>query len=465
MNPTFRIVFSGELLAGFEGAQVKEQFAKRFGVSDERIARVFDGSRVVLKRGLDERQADAYVRQLETLGLRVAADPESADAATATPAAPEAEPPSASGHRIVFAGGLLPGFERQAVIADAKARLKLDDQQASAMFSGREMALKRGLDAAAAERYVAVLGALGMDVRSEPPLPGSAAEPAAAEAAAAEAAAAEAAAAEAAAAAAAEAAAAEAAAAEAAAAEAAAAEAAAAEAAAAEAAAAEAAAAEAAAAGRQIGAEHDDALGETMFMSELDPSAADFEPPLDEESDEDVEERLQAAMNAEFDLPELPTDGFAHKAPSLPTDTDLAMASHHMSETVLNADAMTMYEDELAAAEKAEPPAQADATPVAEKPAPAAPDAAEAQQVQQESAPAPVPEASPPVEAPADAGGDSADAAPAEKAQAAEKESPDTAEPDTKSAAAAGQRSFSQKLAIVLLVAAAFVLGWTLLGG
>lgn len=237
MSTSYSVAFRGELLEGFDVEQVRARVAERFRLPAEGVAKVFAGRRVVLKRGLDAAQADAYVSELAKLGLRVVAESDRPPSAAAGTKAPASAAVAAGVFRILYAGEIAPGCVRDEVIATARRRLKLGEAQLALVFSGRDMTLKAGLDENAARRYLNVLGEIGMYARCDPALP-----------------------------------------------------------------------------------------------DEL-PTAPD-----------DVEQRLLAAMNAEFELPSSFGAGFAHKAPKAPTDTDLAMASHQMVATVLNADAMAMYE-------------------------------------------------------------------------------------------------------------------------
>lgn len=249
MGSSFSIAFRGELIDGFDPDDVRERFAARFGMRGAALEKLFSGARVVLKRSLDEAEAAAYARQMAGIGLRVVAEAERAPRVV-VPAPVGATGGKAGGDfRVLYSGGIAAGRDRDAVMAAARRRLKLGDAQIEAIFSGREMTLKRGLDEAGARKYVSVLAEVGMVARSEPPL--APAEPG------------------------------------------------------------------------------------------PEPGFAATALPTDDE--DDVERRLRAAMNAEFDLPTMPAS--AHRAPGLPTDTDLAMASHHMVETVLNADAMQSYGD------------------------------------------------------------------------------------------------------------------------
>jgi len=72
----FKLVFSGDILPGHETETVKEQLANMLKVPPHRRERLFSGSPLVIKRGLDEATAQAYRRKLTSMGIgiRVAAD-------------------------------------------------------------------------------------------------------------------------------------------------------------------------------------------------------------------------------------------------------------------------------------------------------------------------------------------------------------------------------------------------------
>lgn len=84
---------------------------------------------------------------------------------------PPDTPPDTRKFRLVFKGECYPGHDPQAVRAAVVAALKLDDQRAARMFSGRRVVLRKGVDLPAAHRYIVRLSALGAVVHAEPPLP------------------------------------------------------------------------------------------------------------------------------------------------------------------------------------------------------------------------------------------------------------------------------------------------------
>jgi len=78
----------------------------------------------------------------------------------------------AAEYRVVFAGAVLEGYDAETVKETAGHRLKVTSEQLARLFSGKPVVLKKGLEFAAAEQYVAELNRIGMKVRVES-VPGS----------------------------------------------------------------------------------------------------------------------------------------------------------------------------------------------------------------------------------------------------------------------------------------------------
>jgi hypothetical protein len=78
----------------------------------------------------------------------------------------------AAEYRVVFAGAVLEGYDAETVKETAGHRLKVTSEQLTRLFSGKPVVLKKGLEFAAAEQYVAELNRIGMKVRVES-VPGS----------------------------------------------------------------------------------------------------------------------------------------------------------------------------------------------------------------------------------------------------------------------------------------------------
>ncbi len=70
-------------------------------------------------------------------------------------------------YHLVYAAGVLPGFEPAAVRVALGKRLQLDEAQLEALFSGRRAVIKRGLDLQKAQRWVQRFAALGAQLSME----------------------------------------------------------------------------------------------------------------------------------------------------------------------------------------------------------------------------------------------------------------------------------------------------------
>ncbi|MFT3733449.1 MAG: hypothetical protein QM776_00150 [Rhodocyclaceae bacterium] len=165
MDKRFRIVFKGELLPGHDPEVIRQRASRRLGANPAQTDRLFSGQTVILKRGVDMDVAKRYAIELRELGMRILVEPEAAAAPPATPA-PEA-PADATRYRICFAGSVLEGFTRDAVMQAAADRLRASPPQLAQMFSGRKTVIKKDLDAEQARRYAARLQSIGMRVVAE----------------------------------------------------------------------------------------------------------------------------------------------------------------------------------------------------------------------------------------------------------------------------------------------------------
>lgn len=70
-----RLVFAGEILAGFQADEVGRRFGEAFKIDGARLAAMFSGERTVLKRSLPAAEAARYVARLGALGARVHVEP------------------------------------------------------------------------------------------------------------------------------------------------------------------------------------------------------------------------------------------------------------------------------------------------------------------------------------------------------------------------------------------------------
>jgi hypothetical protein len=84
---TYQVIYKGEILAGFEKETVFRNVADIMAISAESAIEIVSGSRMVLKKGLDEATARSQCILLKKAGLRVALD--------VPPPGPMAEPSGA----------------------------------------------------------------------------------------------------------------------------------------------------------------------------------------------------------------------------------------------------------------------------------------------------------------------------------------------------------------------------------
>lgn len=91
MDQRYRLVFRGELRQGFLAEDVHRALADQLKLDAARLARLFSGQRIVLKRDVDEERAHRYIRQFAQMGAVLHLE---ADAAPAAPAAPSSAPPT-----------------------------------------------------------------------------------------------------------------------------------------------------------------------------------------------------------------------------------------------------------------------------------------------------------------------------------------------------------------------------------
>lgn len=147
----YNVVFSGQLLEGFELRDVRMHAGERMRMSEAQLDKVFSGASVVLKRAVDAAMGARYLAELNQLGMRASLAPEDAPVVT-------------TNYKVSFFGEVLAGFERAAVIAAATQRLRVTPAQATKLFSGAKAVLKRGVSAGTGKRYVDELARIGMRV-------------------------------------------------------------------------------------------------------------------------------------------------------------------------------------------------------------------------------------------------------------------------------------------------------------
>ena len=72
----YRIIFQGQIGAGHDAETVKAALAKLFRLDDEqRLARLFSGKPITIKKSLDENGARTYLAAIERTGARVTVEP------------------------------------------------------------------------------------------------------------------------------------------------------------------------------------------------------------------------------------------------------------------------------------------------------------------------------------------------------------------------------------------------------
>ena len=67
----FDLVFSGELVAGFDVAQVKKNIQALFRIDDAKVLVLFSGKPIALRKGLDADAANKYRVAMKKAGARV----------------------------------------------------------------------------------------------------------------------------------------------------------------------------------------------------------------------------------------------------------------------------------------------------------------------------------------------------------------------------------------------------------
>jgi len=70
MSNTFEVVFNGIVLEGFDPAETRAKIGKLFNADEAKIARLFSGNSVVIKKGLDEATANKYLGAFKNAGAK-----------------------------------------------------------------------------------------------------------------------------------------------------------------------------------------------------------------------------------------------------------------------------------------------------------------------------------------------------------------------------------------------------------
>lgn len=93
---TYAIVFSGEIVEGFQVISVKAHLAKMLKASPEKIQTLFSGKTVVMKRTADKAEAAKYGSALKKVGADVRVKIIKADASAPASAAAPSQKPTAT---------------------------------------------------------------------------------------------------------------------------------------------------------------------------------------------------------------------------------------------------------------------------------------------------------------------------------------------------------------------------------
>lgn len=99
-----QLIFAGEVLEGFQAAEVRRTVGERLKLDDARLDKLFSGAQVIIKRGLTAPVANQWVAQFRAMGakLHVRDEPLALHPAMASPAAPPAvQAPAPAAPRLV----------------------------------------------------------------------------------------------------------------------------------------------------------------------------------------------------------------------------------------------------------------------------------------------------------------------------------------------------------------------------
>jgi len=155
MSNTFEVVFNGIVLEGFDPAETRAKIGKLFNADEAKIARLFSGNSVVIKKGLDEATANKYLGAFKNAGakaivrdaatpaeaavqeIQAAPPPSEAPAPAAEPAQSKPAPssaPASSGSSMFEHSGEASAH----VTAAPKTQIELDSDPDLSEFSLRE---------------------------------------------------------------------------------------------------------------------------------------------------------------------------------------------------------------------------------------------------------------------------------------------------------------------------------------
>lgn len=98
----FEVAFSGEISAGANPDEVKARVGKMFNADDAKLAQLFSGKRVIIKKNIDQATAAKYKTALNRAGAECEVKPmgDKPAAAPATPAQPAKPAPQPAGAAV-----------------------------------------------------------------------------------------------------------------------------------------------------------------------------------------------------------------------------------------------------------------------------------------------------------------------------------------------------------------------------
>lgn len=103
MTGTVKLVFAGEVLDGFDPVEVMARVAHSLQVDEARMAHLFSGRRVVLRRGVEAARGQRYALQFARMGARLHLEPEDGAPADGLADGPAEPPPPAPAPAAVAA--------------------------------------------------------------------------------------------------------------------------------------------------------------------------------------------------------------------------------------------------------------------------------------------------------------------------------------------------------------------------
>lgn len=93
----YKLVFSGQILEGFEATAVQQGLAKALKLGDAQLKTLFSGRLITVRKGLDPAQAEKFRAVFERVGARVHVHVDGGDGAVTEPAPAIAAEPRVQG--------------------------------------------------------------------------------------------------------------------------------------------------------------------------------------------------------------------------------------------------------------------------------------------------------------------------------------------------------------------------------